>query len=371
MSRSFSTLLTLIVAFVLLLQIGCQEQAKTPKEPATALAKPKPIIVQEQEKATTEADQPAPKITFENVIYDFGEVPSGTEQLGQFKFTNTGDGLLKITEVKRCCGVVAELVNNKKEYSPGENGIVKVEYHSGVRATTLSRQIYVISNDKENPNVELTIKAKIVPKVAFEPQRLQILLKGENAVCPEITLTSLDDQPFSIISFRSTRECITADIDFSMEATKFAIQPKVDFEKLQGASTGLINISLTHPQCDRVSISFSVLPNVTSQPRSIIVLNAQPKKPVVKKISVLSNYGEDFEIESVSSENGFVKVLSQQKIANRYQLEVEVTPPAIEDKENFTDELYVSIKGGEKLSIRTYGRYSTDSDQLAPKDSTN
>lgn len=348
------TLFTVIVTFILLLQIGCQEQAKMPKQPVAALEAP-------------EAAQTEPKIKFENVVYDFGEVPPGTQQTGQFKFTNIGDGLLKITEVKRCCGVIAKLDSDKKEYSPGESGTVQVEYRSGRRASTLSRKIYVISNDQENPKITLTIKAKVVPKVAFQPQRLRLLLKGEDAGCPDITLTSLDDQPFSITSFKSTLECITADIDSSVEATKFVIQPKVDLEKLQGRLNGTISISLTHPGCNQVSIYFSVLPKFTSKPRSIIVLNAVPQKLVVKRVSVLSNYGEDFEIESVSSKNGFVKVLSQQKVDDRYQLEVEVTPPAIEDKENFTDMLDVSIKGGQTLSIRTYGRYSKDNAQIAAK----
>lgn len=347
-----TTILALCVIFVLLLQVGCQEQAKIPEQPVAALAVP-------------EADQTEPQITFEKVVHDFGEVPPGTKQTGEFKFTNAGDGLLKITEVKRCCGVVAKL--DKDEYSPGETGTLQVEYRSARRAITLSRKIYVISNDKENPNIALTIKVKVVPKVAYVPQRLRLLLKGENAGCPEITLTSLDDQPFSITSFKSTRESITADIDSSVESTEFVIQPNVDFEKLQGRTSGLINISLTHPQCSQVAIYFSVLPKFTSKPRSIIVLNALPQKPVVKRVSVLSNYGEDFEIESVSSKNGFVKVLSQEKFDDRYRLEVEVTPPSIEDKENFTDFLYVNMKGGETLSIRTYGRYSTDSDQLAVK----
>ena len=200
MRGNYINLFTLIFTFVLLLQIGCQEQAKTPEQPVAALVVP-------------EADQTEPKIKFENVVYDFGEVPPGKKQFGQFKFTNTGEGLLKITEVKRCCGIVAKLASDKKEYSPGESGTLQVEYRSARRAITFSRKIYVLSNDKEKPNVALTIKAKVVPKVAYQPQRLQLLLKGENAGCPEITLTSLDDQHFAPLGkglneFQGFRSCL-------------------------------------------------------------------------------------------------------------------------------------------------------------------
>ena len=345
------TLFALVVTFVLLLQIGCQEQAKTPEQSAAVLAKPEPTS-QEEAETILQAGQPVPEITFEKVLHDFGEVPPRKKQVGEFKFTNTGDGLLKITEVKKCCGVVAKL--DKEELAPGESGVLKVEYRSGLRGGTMSKKLYVSSNDELNPKVALTIKAKIVPKVAYEPQRMKLLLKGENAGCPEITLTSLDNRPFSINSFKSTRDGITADIDSSVEATKFVLQPKIDFEKLQSSSGGMISINLTHPQCETVSIIFSVLPRFQSTPRSITFSNAEPQKPIVKKIIVQSNYDEDFEVESVSSKNDFVKFLGQQKIPNGYQLEVEITPLPANDTARFVDMVYVNIKGQERLQIVCY-----------------
>ena len=351
MRHNCMTLLALIVAFVLLLQIGCQEQAKTQEQPTTVLAKPE-TAGQEEAETTLQADQPVPKITFENLVHDFGEVPPRMKQVGEFKFTNTGNGLLKITEVLKCCGVVAKL--DKEKFEPGESGVLKVEYRSGQRAGTMSKKLYVSSNDEQCPKVALTIKATIVPKVTYQPQRMKFLLKGENAGCPEITLTSLDNQPFSINSFKSTRDGITADIDSSVEATKFVLQPELDFEKLQSSSGGIISINLTHPQCDAVSIFFSVLPRFQSTPRSIAISNAERQQPIVRKISVLSNYDEDFEVDSVSSKKGFVKFLGQEKIHNGYQLEVEITPPPANDTERFTDWVYVNIKGQEKLQIVCY-----------------
>ena len=356
MRHNCLTSLALIVAFVLLLQIGCQEQAKTPEQSAAVLAKPE-STGQEEAETTLQADQPVPKITFEKVLHDFGEVPPRKKNVGEFKFTNTGNNLLKITEVQKCCGVVAKV--SKEELAPGESGILKVEYRSGQRAGTMSKKLYVSSNDQVNPKVELSIKAKIAPKIAYEPQRMKLLLKGENAGCPEITLTSLDNQPFSINGFKSTGNGISADIDSSVEATKFVLQPDVDFEKLQSRSGGIISINLTHPQCDTISIFFNVLPRFQCTPRSITFSNAEPHKPIVKKIIVKSNYDEDFEIDSVSSKNGFVKFLGQEKILNGYQLEVEITPPPVTDiPRRFRDPVYVKIKGQERLLIACYELHS-------------
>ena len=356
MIRNGLSFLTLIFVFVLLLQSGCQEQAKAPEKSSGVLAKPKPLIDQVDVETIPQTHRPAPEITFEKMAYDFGEVAPRRNHTGQFKFTNTGKSPLTITDVKPCCGVITEL--DKEEVAPGESGILKVEYRSGQRAGTMTRRIYVSSNDPANPKVALTIKAKIVPKVAYEPQKLEFLLKGETR-CPNITLTSLDNQPFSIETFKSTGDCITADVDPTVEATKFSLQPQIDLEKLQTRSHGIITLNLTHPQCEKVSIVFSVMPRFQVTPSNLILRDTEPEKPIRKKISVRSNYDEDFEVESTSSRKGLIKVVNQEKTRNGYQLDVEITPPATADSERFMDVLSVSLKGGEKLSFTSLGFHSS------------
>ncbi|MBA7711607.1 hypothetical protein ES703_120573 [subsurface metagenome] len=187
------------------------------------------------------------------------------------------------------------------------------------------------------------------------------MLKDENAGCPEITLTSRDNQPFAIKQFKSTASSITADFDPSVKNTKFVLQPKVDMEKLRRSLNGRISISLTHPQCRTVTIPFNTRPRFKITPPSIIALKAEPHKPTKRKVWILNNYNEDFEIESVSSQKkGIIKVLSQEKIDNRYKFELEITPPAAEGKRMlFTDVFFVNIKGGERLQISCRGFYNS------------
>jgi len=362
-----------VINCVLFLQMGCQEQAKLPKEPEAVLSAepevtlPEPEQLTEPEKAEPERTEPekaeakpeavkiGPKITFENVVYDFGEIGPMTKNTGEFKFTNTGDDLLEITDVERCCGIVTQL--SKKEYQPGESGTLKVEYRSSSKAGIMRRQLYVNSNDKTNPKITLTIKAETIPKVSYEPERLQLLLKDENAGCPKITLTSLDGQSFSIKALTSTGNCITADYDPEVSATKFILQPTVDVERLQRNVNGFISISLTHPQSSSITIPFNALPRFKIAPPQMIAFNAEPGTPVTRKIWVLNNYGEDFEIESTSSQNGIIKVQSCDKVDHGYQLMLEIVPPAAEGETRFMDTFYVNIKGGQKLAVKCQGFY--------------
>ncbi len=359
MKRNYLILTVLAVCSILFLQAGCQEQAGPAEKPKTALTAPKPAAApSEKAEIIPEANQPTPKITFEKVVYDFGEIEPGTKKVGEFEFTNTGDGLLKITKVEVCCGCTATL--SKEEYAPGESGVLKVECTASQRPGTMRRQIYVNSNDKANPRVALTIEAEIVTKISYQPKTLNLSLRDENAGCPEITLTSLDNKPFSIKAFKSTGDCITADVNSLEVATKFVISPKVSTEKLQKNLNGFVEISLTHPAADKITITYSALPEFKTNPPVIIIFKVEPQKPVKREIWILNNYNEDFEIESTSSKNDIIKVLSQEKISSGYHLEVEITPPAAESKQRiFTDVFSINIKGGKKLEITCRGFYDS------------
>ncbi len=356
--------LLLFLGSAFLLPLGCQEQTAVEESSSMqtqrqVLAKDEPTMVQsDSPERKTDAEPAAPRITFEKVVHDFGEISPGAKQTCGFRFTNTGNGLLKIKEVERCCGVSARL--DKKEYAPGESGTLTVDFRSGSGYRRFTRQLHVRTNDEKMPRVTLTLNANIVNKVSCEPKTLKLLLREENAGCPEIKISSRDNKPFSITGFRATAGCLTADYDPSVQATEFFLRPKADIDKLGRYERGNIKISLTHPECDSVDVFFDVLPRFVSSPPQIIVFGAKPNQPVVRKISVLNNYSEDFEIESTSSKNNTMKVLSQEKLSSGYQFEVQITPPArIDARSLFTDVFRVKIKNDEQLEITCRGFYLT------------
>ena len=355
MKRNY-LILALVFCSVLILQFGCQEQATTAEKPTTAPETAAAVSPEKAEAAPGRLDKGAPKITFENIVYDFGQIGLGAgKKVAEFKFTNTGEGLLEIADIERCCGVVTKL--DKTEYAPGESGVLKAEYE-GSRPGLDRKILFVMSNDETKPRIALTLKAEVVAKITCEPKRLKLFLGEENAGCPKIVISSLDNQPFTITGFKSTADCITADVDSSVEATKFILDPKVDMEKLKDNLKGHIDINLTHREEKTVEVLFDVLPKYTINPPLIISFNAEPQKPIVRKVWVLNNYGGSFEIESATSKNNTVKVLSSEKIRNGYQLELEITPPPAEDNTRFSDTFVVKIKDGEELEIVCRGLYA-------------
>jgi hypothetical protein len=339
------------------LQISCEEQAVAAEESKPELTSPEPAGSSAEAETAPVSVKGGPKLTFEKLVHDFGNISPGSKNACEFKFTNTGDSLLKIIDVSKSCGCTTHELA-KMEYEPNESGTLKVEYNASAQPTSVRKTLSVSSNDEANPKVELVIKAEIVSKLDYQPKKLDLLLNKEDAGCPAITVKSLDGKPFSIKGFKAIGQLkpieniITADFNSSVEAMEFVLQPKVDVKKLREELSGRIEITFTHPETDVFSIPFEVMPRFKINPQSLIV-KAEPGKPATREVWVLSNYDEDFEVESTSSQEGTIKVLSQEKIDNRYKFELEITPPATEKgrKGFFTDTFFVNIKDGERLKI--------------------
>ncbi len=355
---------------------GCQGSGSTAPTPA---AQPGPEAEAVPAQKAGEEPQPAagevrvrmvkpragkvsegqPRITVEKDVCDLGEVGVDTKLTGQFKFTNTGNGPLVVTGVQGCCGVTLKGVETGQEYRPGQGGTLEFEYQaSSIPNPKMARIVYLQTNDPEHKILSLTIKAAIVRRVDYKPEVLKLVLKQENAGCPDITLKSVDGRPFSIADFKATAGSITAEFDPQAKATEFVLKPKADLTKLQHNMRGRISIAVTHPECKAIDLPYDVLPEFTVSPPNIMMFGLKPEKSVERDIWILNNYQQDFEIESVSSQKGVIKLVSKTKVDNRYQLRIEVTPPRRDGGNTLvSDTLNVKIKNGQTLPIPFRGFY--------------
>jgi len=348
----------LIVGCGLLILSGCEEE--TASDPQLQLNQDwfrqfdriLPPGYEQPTVARTERieSQGAPKIAFESVIHDFGDVGLTTNSICEFRFTNIGTGILKIEDVVKTCGCTPfEL--EKTEYAPGESGILKVQYYADKDFGRVAKNLVVHTNDSTQPEIELAIVARVVSMVEYEPKALGLMLKGENAGCPQILLSSIDNKPFSITYFRSTANCITADFDPSAVATSFVLEPKVDMVRLARTMEGNVEIGLTHPECKIINLNLSTVPRFRVSPGAISLRGIMANMPVTKKVVIANNYDEDFEVESSWSKSGVVKMLSSTRLQNGYELELQITPPASDRRGVLSDTFFVRTKDGDQLEI--------------------
>ena len=354
MRRINFVLVVFICCAICVVLPGCQTQTQLPTVEKNLETKPEPIV--SKPKPNQQAIKNGPKLTFENVIHNFGDITPKSRNRCKFKFTNTGKSELKIGKIKAACGCTVPKMN-KKVFAPGETGFINVTYKAGGSSTKVSKTLTVPSNDPENPKIKLTIKANIISRIAHSPKKLNLKLNKENAGCPDITITSLDGQKFSITSFKSRPDCITAEFETNLKSTKFILKPKVDIDKLNQRLRGNIAVTLTHPQAKKVNIPFIAVARFKGEPTRILIRSAQPLLPITRTLWMLSNYDEDFEVAQTSSAKDMIKVLSMEKIGKRYKFELQITPPKRTNNRYFIDTFEVTTTQGDKLKIKCQGFY--------------
>jgi len=135
-------------------------------------------------KPTSAVGKSGPAISFEKTVYDLGDVGQSTKNTCEFRFTNTGQAPLKITNVRRTCGCTVFQLD-KKECAPGEAGLITVSYTVDRSTGLREKHIYVSSNDNEHPNLKLTIKARVVQLISVAPEKLQLFPREPKAGIPD------------------------------------------------------------------------------------------------------------------------------------------------------------------------------------------
>jgi len=328
------------LSYLTLLHSGCKKPYQKPVESLKSQADSKAL--------------PA-TIKFEETSIDFGKIGPATKHNKDLKFQNTGQGPL-IIEVIACCGTVAE--TDKKEYKPGETGILKIQYQAANEVGISNKELKIYSNDKENPKIIISLTADVIQKVLWEPEQIKLLLDVENAACPKISIKCIDGQEFAITGIISTGNCMSADYNPTIKKTEHILDLKVDTEKLSDHRDGKIVISMNHPEGTIATIYFKVVQKYEVIPNTITFDNLSGNESLKKTIKVFSNYHKDFEIESTSSEKNTVKLVGSKKIDNGYELDIEIVqPPEIENDKRIIDTFYINIKDEKQLTLKCYEYY--------------
>jgi hypothetical protein len=346
---------------------GCQQNAaastaetKADKPAAPAeTAPPAQAVVppaKPAEQPVKEEDKEPPSIKIENSVHDFGSMAPNSVNKCQYKFSNVGKGILKISQVQSTCGcTVPEL--SKKEYASGESGVIDVSFHAPAYPGHVSKNLYIVSNDPVIPRAELSVKGTVVVKVIADPNKIELATNKENGGMPPLKLKSIDNIPFSITSFSCTGQIATLQFDPKEKKTEYVINPIVDTKKIQEINSGVIQIGIDHPETKEVTVIFNSLPMFELRPPRIILQNTEPGIVTKREVWVVTNYGQAFEIESMVSKNGYMKVVSQKKDGLNIGLDIEIVPPAQQGSKRryITDELNIKIKNGPTLTVRCSG----------------
>ncbi|MCB0546491.1 MAG: DUF1573 domain-containing protein [Phaeodactylibacter sp.] len=109
-----------------------------------------------------------PVMAFETETVDYGVIEQGADPYRVFKFTNTGNEPLIITNAKGSCGCTVPTYP-KEPIAPGESGEIKVRYDTN-RLGKFTKRVTLTTNAGDD-KATLTIQGEVVAKQP-EPEGL-------------------------------------------------------------------------------------------------------------------------------------------------------------------------------------------------------
>lgn len=100
-----------------------------------------------------------PTIKFSKTTHNFGTLQEGEIVECVFKYTNTGEGMLRLLSVEADCGCTVPEFSTDA-LAPGDTGKIRVQFNSEGFRNTIRKTIDVETNTKES-YIELKLNAYI------------------------------------------------------------------------------------------------------------------------------------------------------------------------------------------------------------------
>jgi hypothetical protein len=162
-------------------ETASQEEARNSLEKEDVQKMPNPAMNSaEAQPASTQPEVPegpTTVMTFEETEFDFGTVKEGEKVSHVYKFKNTGDEPLILSNAKGSCGcTVPEWP--REPIAPGEEGEIKVEFNSRNKKGKRNQKVTITANTNP-PQTFIFLKGKVEPSGDGGGQQPKINLKQQ------------------------------------------------------------------------------------------------------------------------------------------------------------------------------------------------
>lgn len=113
-------------------------------------------VVSVYAQSTTTASQNGPVLTWDKSTHDFGNMVQGDVVEHTFKFTNTGNEPLVITNVQVSCGCTTPKGWPRDPVMPGGKGELTVSFNSAGKMGAQTKPVIIVSNAINDTKIVFT-----------------------------------------------------------------------------------------------------------------------------------------------------------------------------------------------------------------------
>lgn len=170
------------------------------------------------------------ELVFETLTVDGGKAQMSDKQFtAEFPFKNTGDSTVKILSINSSCGCTTPTLE-KKDYAPGESGVITAKFDFGPRTGYQEKKITVITDGAEdNERTVLKLAVTIPQIVNVEPR---VLTWKEEQPLPKSVKITLGEGLKATVRIK---EPTPAGFEYTLEpATEEGVDYLLTFKPLDG-----------------------------------------------------------------------------------------------------------------------------------------
>ena len=229
-----------------------------------------------------------PRIVFAEPFFDFGRVQSGKVLDHDFIFTNLGDQTLEITDVQSSCGCTA-VTNWDRRIESGKPGTLHVLFNTGGMAGSVAKNLWVVSNDTNQPSVVLGIGATVWKLIDAVPT-LATFAFGPDSQTNEtriIRLLSNVEEPVTLSAPECTNRSFHAELRVVHPGKEFELQISVIPPLGAGSQTVPVTMKTSLAQMPVLTVNAyaMVQPALTvTPPRILLQMPVEESRQFVVKI---------------------------------------------------------------------------------------
>lgn len=277
-----------------------------------------------------------PKAVVVEAIKDVGVVAKGEKVSHAFQIRNEGTAPLEITEVVAACGCT--VVEFDKTIAPGQTGKVNVVVDTETFAGPVSKGVTAITNDVDNPHIELTIRTNVQPYIAAKPGYARyITVQGEEKTGSIAqTIWAPDGSSFEVVKIDSPYPFITTTFREAKEGERvpdatgkqWRIEMTLSNDAPVGALADHVRIHTTHPKQKVVPIPLSgfVRPAIAVTPPSAELGSIDLKEPMSRVFNIRSFSTEPVKIVGIEAGDGIQTRIEPITDGREYLVRVTLNP---------------------------------------------
>lgn len=279
--------INLLKCLTLAAALGAAASGRAQTNPATAAA-PAPV---------------GPRISFAEPNYDFGRVDSGEIVKHDFVFTNTGDHLLVVQDVRPGCGCTA-VGGWDKQVEPGQTGHISIQFNSSGYSGTVHKTVTVLCNETNRPNVYIGLQGAIWKAFDVSPAYAVFNVMPEQPTNQSlvIKITSNNDQPVTVSDPASTSPVFKTELKTVQEGKAYELVVTVDSSEVSGTTSGQITLKTSSAKMPVVSLpSFIMMqPVLAVNPPEMSIPPGPLKSPAQFTVSIINNGSNSITLSDAS-----------------------------------------------------------------------